>query len=288
MTGKGHASESHGLTERDRQVAAQNRERWNALSKSGVEYGQPFLELDPARARRFLDPQGLMDPLVDRRVLLLAGGGGQQSACLALLGARVTVLELSDEQLERDREAARVHGYDLELHQGDMRDLSRFARDAFDLVYHPYSVNFVPDVQPVFREVTRVLVPGGQYVVEWHNPFTQLADHDQYDETVGFGLHHPYRDGEIDLKAIFDTNQWPVKQEDGSVVTVEHPRSWVHTMSTVLGGLVHNGLVVLGMDETLSDEDAPTPGGWEHFKQVTVPYLRLWTRLIPEAFQEGR
>ena len=110
----------------DRELSAQNRTRWNALSKAGVLYARPFLSLNRTEAYRFLDTEGLMDPPEEKRVLVLAGGGGQQAACLALLGAKVTVLDLSDEQLERDREAARALGLQLDLHQGDMRDLSRF------------------------------------------------------------------------------------------------------------------------------------------------------------------
>ena len=41
-----------------------------------------------------------------------------------------------------------------------MRDLSRFDDDAFDFVWQPYSINFVPDYAPVFQGVARVLRPG--------------------------------------------------------------------------------------------------------------------------------
>ena len=39
-------------------------------------------------------------------VLCLAAGGGQQSVAFALLGANVTVFDLSETQLEHDRLAA--------------------------------------------------------------------------------------------------------------------------------------------------------------------------------------
>src|SRR3712207_7981831 len=42
----------------------------------------------------------------------------------------------------------------IEAVQGDMRDLSRFAA-AFDLVWQPYSLNFVPDARAVFGQVAR-------------------------------------------------------------------------------------------------------------------------------------
>ena len=45
----------------------------------------------------------LIDKIAGKGVLCLAGGGGQQSAAFALLGAKVTVLDFSETQLERDK-----------------------------------------------------------------------------------------------------------------------------------------------------------------------------------------
>ncbi len=281
------ASNYDMLSDHDRKIAATNRQRWNQLSRAGVEYSRPYMDLTPHAARNLLDEDNLLDNPEGKEVLVLAGGGGQQTACFALLGARVTVLDLSDEQLARDREAAAVHGYDIRVQQGDMRDLSRFAADAFDMVYHPHSINFVPATAPVFHEVARVLRRHGQYRVDVHNPFTQLVDNDTYRDGLGYGLNYPYRDGEVDLTTAFGTDQWVVKREDGTSQSVDHPRSWVHTFSTLIKALTANGFVLQGIGEEGTVEACPQPGSWEHFKQVTVPYLRLWTRLVPEAFPDA-
>jgi SAM-dependent methyltransferase len=106
--------------------------------------------LDEEAARARVDPHGRLGDLVGRRVLCLAGGGGQQSAAFARLGARVTVVDLDDGQLARDRDAETVV-------RADMRDLSPLAGSAFDVVYQPYSINFVPDLRAVVDGVGAVL-----------------------------------------------------------------------------------------------------------------------------------
>jgi 2-polyprenyl-3-methyl-5-hydroxy-6-metoxy-1,4-benzoquinol methylase len=53
------------------------------------------LQLDTASARACIDPDGWLGALDGLRVLCLASGGGQQSAAFALLGAQVTVVDLS-------------------------------------------------------------------------------------------------------------------------------------------------------------------------------------------------
>ena len=63
-------------------------------------------------------PRSWLEPLSGRSVLCLAGGGGQQAPILAALGARVTVFDLSDEQLARDREIAAREGLEIETVSG--------------------------------------------------------------------------------------------------------------------------------------------------------------------------
>ena len=44
-----------------------------------------------------------------------------------------------------------------------MRDLSCFGSESFDIIWHPYSLTFVPDSRVVFREVSRIIKDGGIY-----------------------------------------------------------------------------------------------------------------------------
>ena len=92
---------------------------------------------------------------------MLGLGGGQQAPILAAAGACVTVFDASDLQLQQDRMVAQRDGLEMQMVQGDMRDLSVFADASFDLVFHPISNLYVPDIQPVWRECFRVLRSGG-------------------------------------------------------------------------------------------------------------------------------
>ena len=105
-------------------VARYNIERWRRLVEANAVFTQPKLDLDVDTARTVVDPENRLGILSDRHVLCLASGGGQQSAAFALLGAHVTVFDLSDDQLARDRQAADHYGFSIQTVQGDMRDLS--------------------------------------------------------------------------------------------------------------------------------------------------------------------
>ncbi len=260
------------------EVARYNRERWNELAKANVIFSRPYLDLSPRSARELVDPRGILRDTEGIDVLCLAGGGGQQSAAFALLGANVTVLDLSDAQLERDREAAAHYGVSMSTVEGDMRDLSSLRDEAFDVVYQPHSINFVPEVGPVFAEVARVLRRGGLYYLQWHNPFTQPLDESDWDGR-GYALRVPYTDGELEI----DDPHWDIDAADGSKVRVVGPREFRHRLGTVVNGLISLGFAVLGLWESNdgnADADAE-PGTWEHFQAVSPPYLTLWAAYRP-------
>ncbi len=256
------------------ELAQTNRERWNALVRANVQYSRPFLELTPDQAREIVDNRGFLGEVSGKRVLCLAGGGGQQSVAFTLLGADVTVFDLSDEQLQRDREAAAQLGFSIEIVQGDMRDLSVFADGAFDVVWQPYSINFVPSVSPVFAEVARVLAPGGLYYVHFANSFAMLVNDDAWDGKA-YPVQYPYVDG-FNINILFPN--WTVTAADGTVQEIEGPQEYLHFLSTIVNTLIGNRFQILGLWEELTPHPHPAPGTFEHFMSVCPPYLMIWAR----------
>ena len=90
-------------------------------------------------------------------MLCLAAGGGRQGPIYAAAGAIVTVVDLSPEMLELDRAVAAERNLELRTVEASMDDLSALPDQSFDIVIHPVSTCYVPDVKPVYAEVARVL-----------------------------------------------------------------------------------------------------------------------------------
>jgi SAM-dependent methyltransferase len=254
-----------------------NKERWESLAASNVEYSRPQLNLDPMTARRYVDPYNVMGDVKEKNVLCLAGGGGQQSAAFNLLGAKVTVVDISETQLKRDRQALDHYGFEATLIQGDMRDLSCFETDVFEVVWHAFSINFIPDPYKAFDEVCRVLRPGGLYRLEWHSPFSMGVDERDWNGK-GYPVYMPY----IDAEMVFENNFWDIHDEDGTVRQVEGPREFKHTLSTVINGLIGRGFNLLGLWEERTKDPNAELGTWEHFKHIMPPWITVWTCYQPE------
>lgn len=116
-----------------------------------------------------------------QRVLEVAAGTGIVSRMLrdALGGdAHLTVSDLNPPMLEVAR-AKFADGENVSFEPADATDLP-FDDAAFDLVACQFGVMFFPDKDKAYREVHRVLAPGGRYIFNvWgsldDNPFARLA-----------------------------------------------------------------------------------------------------------------
>jgi len=253
-------------------ISKTNRTRWNDLARANVEWSRPFIDFSVEQAEKFVHRYGVLKDVAGKQVLCLASGGGQDSVAFGLLGAHVTVFDLSDEQLERDRQAAVHHGLQTKTIQGDMRDLTVFPANQFDIVWQIYSINFVPSVESVFSEVRRVLKPGGIYFLMFANPFAIGIDEEKWDGNA-YPLNSLYINGE-DLSKDFP--HWDVKQPDGSTVKRPSPHEFRHTMGTILNGMAGNDFILLGLWEWIPEEKDPQPGSWAHYTQVMPPFLNTF------------
>ncbi len=75
---------------------------------------------------RFFDrdvPEEWLKDVRGKRVLCLAGAGGLQAPLLACAGAEVTVIDIPDKMLDKDREIAERENLRIEIVKGNMCDL---------------------------------------------------------------------------------------------------------------------------------------------------------------------
>jgi ubiquinone/menaquinone biosynthesis C-methylase UbiE len=137
-----------------------------------VKNGNWSIVLTPKKAV----PKNWFPTLKGLKILGLASGGGQQGPILATLGADVTIFDNSEKQLLQDKTISDKFDLDIKTVQGDMKDLSVFADNSFDLIFNPCSILFVDDVLPVWKECFRVLKPNGILMTGLMNPISLQLD----------------------------------------------------------------------------------------------------------------
>ena len=173
-------------------------------------------------------------------VLCLASGGGQQGPILAAAGANVTIFDNSPAQLGQDRFVAERDGLTIHTLEGDMRDLSALADGSFDLIFHPVSNLFVPEVRPVWLEAYRVLRPGGSLLSGFLNPLTYIFDIIKADD-----------EGVLEVKySIPFSDLTSLSEEDRqSLIDDGAPMEFGHTLDDQIGGQIDAGFVIAGFYE---------------------------------------
>src|SRR6185312_7083008 len=97
-----------------------NRRGWAYLARHGCDSSQPYGPEQFARARDWLDGAGWIPWGEVTSVLCLAASGGQQAPLFASLNCEVTAVDLSSEQLQRDRGVAARHGLEIHCVEADM------------------------------------------------------------------------------------------------------------------------------------------------------------------------
>jgi SAM-dependent methyltransferase len=171
-------------------------------------------------------------------ILCLASGGGQQGPILAAAGANVTIFDNSPKQLAQDQMVAKRESLVLVTVEGDMRDLSVFGDGCFDLVFHPVSNVFCPEVGPVWREAYRVLRAGGILLAGFSNPAIYIFDGPLAEKGV-FKVNYPLP---------FDATKL-TEEERQREFGEQWPLEFSHSLEEQIGGQLEAGFFLTALYE---------------------------------------
>ncbi|NLC18773.1 MAG: class I SAM-dependent methyltransferase [Clostridiales bacterium] len=163
----------------------------------------------------------------DAKILGLASGGGQQMPIFTALGAKCTVLDYSEKQLQKEKLVAEREKYDITLVKADMTQPLPFEDESFDLIFHPVSNCYIEDVFPVWKECYRVLKKGGILLAGLDNGINYVFD-DEEKMLVRRLPYNPLRDRKLYEEAM--ENDWGIQ--------------FSHTIEEQIGGQLRAGFVL--------------------------------------------
>jgi SAM-dependent methyltransferase len=148
-------------------------EAWNLVAPEYVRELLPVFEHFAKDAlTRVAAPSGA-------HVLDVAAGPGTLALLAARQGLRVTAIDFAPKMLAALRERATSAGLDIDAQVGDGMALE-LSEQTFDAAFSLFGLMFFPDRPRGFRELYRVLRPGGRAVVSsWrpmeHSPAMNLV-----------------------------------------------------------------------------------------------------------------
>lgn len=239
--------------ERDLEI---NRAAWDALAGAPSFTGGGELSEDS------LDPWLRDEGVRGKDLLCLGAGGGRHGPLHALAGANVTVVDLSERQLDFDRRIAAVRGLKIRTVCASIDATDVLDPASFDIVLQPVSACYVPDVGPVYAGVARILRPGGLYCVQHKAPASLQAS-----GLPPFRLHYPCSEA---LRLL------PSSEPHREPGTIE----FVHDLDALLGGLCRAGFVIEDVVEPPRGDAFAPEGSPGHRAWFLPPYLKIKARRL--------
>lgn len=107
-------------------------------------------------------------------VCVLASGDNLAVFAFALLGAKVTSVDISNNQLKNAKKISDWLGLDINYICSDIQNLSTLKNNNYDLVFTSNGVFvWLPDLSVVFAEVYRILKTDAFYLFHEVHPFTR-------------------------------------------------------------------------------------------------------------------
>ena len=244
-----------------------NSETWDSWASDGCEWSLPisYEEYAKTNADNFAVyltpcitvPHEWFGDLKDKKVLGLASGGGQQMPVFSKLGAKCTVFDYSDKQLDADRMVAEREGYSIEIIKGDMSKTLPFEDESFDIIFHPVSNSYVEDVYHIWNECYRVLKKGGRLLAGMDNGINYLFEEDEPLKVVNPLPFNPLKMSEEKRKAM-------IANGDGV--------QFSHTLDEQIGGQLKAGFILKDLYEDRDREGGNEIGKYypQYFATLAV------------------
>ena len=248
-------------------VGNQNRAAWNQLARHGQRFTRAATDEEFRDPLAVLDASGWLSPGIQgRRTLCLAAGGGRQAPLYAAAGADVTVVDISPAQLELDRVVAQERNLVIRTVETSMHDLSMFQTGEFEIIIHPVSTCYLPELSTVYQQIARVTRAGGVYISQHKQPVSlQSATEAQ---PSGYLIEQPY----------YERNKTPLPPVQGSLHREEGTLEFVHRWEELLGSMCRASFVIEDLVEPRHADESAAPGTFAHRSTFVPPYVRVKAR----------
>ncbi|HEX8220245.1 MAG TPA: class I SAM-dependent methyltransferase [Chloroflexia bacterium] len=259
-------AEDRSLVEESRHIWDQNAEVWDSVMAAGRGWQKVFI--GPVVER-------LLELRPGDTALDIACGNGIFSRRMAELGAYVVACDFSPRLVELARSRTTEHADRIEYHVADATDeaqLVAMGEGRFDAAVCSMALMDMPAIEPLYRAVSRMLKPGGRFVLSVSHPCfntgytNRLAEEDN---STGEVTH-----------SIKVSSYLSVRTSMGVALRDQPAKQyyWDRPISVLLGAAFAAGLVLDALEEPPFKRDTPAADrlDWANFDMPPVLFARLW------------
>ena len=238
--------------------SAQNKKAWefNAydfwIKNSGTpeEMAKKNLENPKKMLRKYA---GYFDKFDGVRIANICGSCGKKAIPLALLGADVTIFDISEHNKRYAMEVAAAANTTINYEVGDVLDIDLNQYGGyFDVVFMEGGIlHYFHDIDEFMEKMNAILKKGGKMICSDFHPFTKIID------TLGFQwspmnyFSTEVFEGEMAHARFFD------EETRKNMPKCSYRK---YTISEIINSIIGNGFTLQRFDEHPSWENAELPG----------------------------
>ena len=224
-------------------MSDKNKNSWNAGAEaySAFNHSEKLMDRiveNPANAFHHTTWDIIKKYVPDLRgktICVPSSGDNHAVFAFAMLGARVTSCDISENQLANAERIARKYGWDqsIEFICADTMKLDGIADGAYDFVYTSNGVHvWIDDLYGMYDNINRIIKPGGVYIMYEIHPF-QRPFNDNAKIIKPYDMTGPF---ESDIEITFG---WRVMD--------------------IMNALMDSGLIIRHIEEMFAEKDYDWP-----------------------------
>ncbi len=243
---------------RNCQTVTDQRAAWNQVSQAYNSLHEDSATMIRLAAQ---ETQVILGSVAELDILEIGCGAGSYALALALKGARVTGVDISDEQIALAQSRVAEANANLSFLQADATDLSPLPDDSFNAIVAIYSLQYVGAIADFLAECNRLLRHGGRLIFAQDHPIRACFwDEEMQEESV------------LPARSYFDGAPLRWNFAGADVAMVSHHR----TLAQWFRLLHENSFQLTDLREL------PLPAGWADEPDVDE-YTRDIARFLPQV-----
>ena len=224
-------------------------EFWTRTAGTPAERAEKDVENPEGMLRRYA---GYFDSYRGVRIANICGSCGKKAIPLALLGAEVTVFDISEDNRRYAMETAEAARVSIGYEVGDVLeiDLEKYG-GSFDVVFMEGGIlHYFHDIDEFMRMMYSLLKPGGKMICSDFHPFTKINDSLKLGNPVMSYFSTEVFEAEMAHARFYDDE-----------IRSRMPRCRLrkYTVSEIINGMIRNGFRLERFDEHPAWENDSLP-----------------------------
>lgn len=241
-----------------RDYSAQHKKAWEY---NAYDFWVKSAGLPEERAKKDLqNPIGMLkkyanyfDSYEGIRVANICGSCGKKAIPLALLGAEVTVFDISEDNKRYALEVANAANVQIDYEVCDILEINMDKYfEYFDVVFMEGGIlHYFHDIDEFMKIMNSILKPGGKIICSDFHPFTKISDSLKLQQPTMSYFSTDIFEGEMAHARFYD------EETRRNMPKCSYRK---YTISEILNSLIQNDFIIKRFDEHPSWEDEKLPG----------------------------